>query len=225
MGILGSTVIGSGIEAGGSVVSSLIGAHSARKQMEFQERMSNTQLQRQKADAEAAGINPLYMVLGGSQGAGVPQGAQFGPDNPFKGVGDRTVSAAIARAEIEKKRAEVNALDTQAGLNTAQTGKEIGITNLNRKQEALIDANRALNALEQGQTSARTRGFEYDNMQKKAEAALYSNEVWGPVAKAIEKFIPAAGQGMTAVKSIVDLIKRSKNPKTLKWIRKWVPVK
>lgn len=47
------------------------------RQQQFSERMSNTALQRQMADAEAAGINPYYLFGGNNSGAGVaaPSGA------------------------------------------------------------------------------------------------------------------------------------------------------
>lgn len=88
---------------GGSLASGLLNQHfsakQAKQQMEFQERMSNTQYQRAAADLEKAGLNRI-LALGSP--ASSPSGAMGSATIPDLGsVGSSAASAAMQRSLLK----------------------------------------------------------------------------------------------------------------------------
>lgn len=158
------------LTAGGTLAGNLIGnamqRHSAREQMRFQERMSNTAYQRMVRDMRKAGINP---ILGfGSGGASTPQGAQAQIGNPFEGVVSSASEAnryAIELRDIQRKESDSS---SQRGTNVERNW------NL-AKQREIMDKQLAQMAL------------QLVGMGQSAKFAKTLGQ-WGPLAQFLMQF-------------------------------------
>ncbi len=114
-----------GIAAGLGAASGQSAANSrnwqiAKKQMQFQERMSNTAVQRRMEDMRLAGINPL---LAGKWEASSPAGASATMQNTLGQGLTSAMHAASLATQIKKARAEV--ANIQAGTEKTKATTDI----------------------------------------------------------------------------------------------------
>lgn len=173
-GFGGAALSGAASLIGGAMANAQ-SVQAAREQMQFQERMRDTQYQAAVKDLQAAGLNP--MLAYGNGGAAVPSGAMaqikdaVGPAvnsavdayQKHQAVESAKTAQEQAQAEIAKTKADtINALETANAIRAnvdqtkASTEESRGRTNLQPYQRGVMSE-------EIWNLKARTAGQELSN--------------------------------------------------------------
>lgn len=94
-------------------------AAEAQKDRDFQERMSNTALSRKMADAENAGLNPIFAV--NAEGASTPSGSQAKADSPKEATDIINAMTSYTNTmEQIRSQKEIAQMQVQAQVQAAQ---------------------------------------------------------------------------------------------------------
>lgn len=150
------SVAGGAMGAVGAHRANKSNARMAREQMDFQERMSNTQYQRTMDDMRKAGLNPILAAKLG--GASSPSGAMANAQNEAQQIGESLGKASSSAREAIRMKAEIDNIKA----TTDKTRNDV--INNNRATDSLLEYQRALT--NQSDTTSALNAVSADNIRQ-----------------------------------------------------------
>lgn len=166
--VTGAALIGGGASLLGGIMGNSSAKKEAKKQREWQERMSNTAHQREVVDLRAAGLNPMLSVMGGN-GASTPSGAVADVKDALTPATNSALAARQNLADLELKKASTGAANEQAMLNRENSAKAVSDSKLS--QELAKKAQAETKVIEANAPERETKGMLWDSLRKKLEPA------------------------------------------------------
>lgn len=200
-------------------------AEQAKLNRDFQERMSNSAYQRQKADMKAAGINPMLAINAG--GAQTPSGGMA--SSPGRAPAQMDISGGMTAAsqvamqakQMEQQEKTTDALvrktNTEIGLGAAEGGSHMGEEKMQQSvydtKTKQADMASARQKNEMNRTDIEIRKLDKEILESTKQATADTAKLDAAQARADLDNLPYSmknrqiQQGAASVKAVTDIVK------------------